>query len=167
VPSLAEAFERFPDARFNLEIKAPGLELASRVLELVREFGRAERTLLTAGEDEDMTTLRAALATGIAAPAVGASLADILEVVQSALDDRPPETDSMAIQIPDSFGGKPLVTDVLVRHAHAHDITVHVWTINEPAEMQQLLDLGVDGLVTDHPGRMVELVRARGGREDC
>jgi glycerophosphoryl diester phosphodiesterase len=162
VPGLAEAFERFPDARFNLEIKAPGTALAQRVLELLREFERAEHTLLTAGEDSDMASLRTALAGSGVAPAIGASLADILEVVQSALESRPPATDSMAIQIPDSFGGKPLVTEALVRHAHAHGIVVHVWTINEPSEMKRLLDLGVDGLVTDYPGRMAELVRTRG-----
>jgi len=164
VPSLEQAFEAFPTARFNLEIKAPGVELAERVLELVGRFERAELTLLTAGEDPDMASLRTALAASGRAPAVGASLADILEVVQSALEGRAPETDSMAIQIPDAFAGKPLVTDDLVRHAHAHGIAVHVWTINEPGEMQRLLDLGVDGLVTDHPGRLAEVVRERGDR---
>ncbi len=166
VPSLAQAFERFPDARFNLEIKAPGVALAASVLELVARFDRADRTLLTAGEDADMASLREALATSAVSPAIGASLGDILAVVQSALESRAPETTSMAIQIPDSFAGKPLVTQDLVGHAHAYDIAVHVWTINEPSEMQRLLDLGVDGLVTDHPGRMAELVRARGDRSD-
>ncbi len=166
VPSVEQAFERFPDARFNLEIKAPGVALAAALLELIGRFDRADRTLLTAGEDPDMASLREALAASDVAPARGASRADILAVVQAALESRAPETDSMAIQIPDEFAGKPLVTDELVRHAHAHCIAVHVWTINEPSEMQRLLDLGVDGLVTDHPGRMAELVRARGDRAD-
>jgi glycerophosphoryl diester phosphodiesterase len=166
VPSLEQAFERFPDARFNLEIKAPGVALAAAVLELIGRFGRADRTLVTAGEDPDMASLREALEASDVAPALGASRADILAVVQAAIESRAPATDSMAIQIPDAFAGKPLVTDELVRHAHAHGIAVHVWTINEPSEMQRLLDLGVDGLVTDHPGRMAELVRARGDRAD-
>lgn len=163
VPSLEEAFTRFPDARFNLEIKAPGVALAQRVLDLVARFDRDGRTLLTAGEDADMTSLRSALAANTIAPAVGASLADILEVVRATLEARPPATDSMALQIPDSFAGNPLVTPELVAHAHAHGIAVHVWTINEPADMRRLIDLGVDGLVTDHPERLVAL-RGHGGR---
>ena len=50
------------------------------------------------------------------------------------------------------------MTPELIEHAHQHEIAVHVWTINEPEEMQTLLDLGVDGLVTDWPGRMRQLI---------
>ena len=94
----------------NLEIKAPGVALAAAVLELVRRFCRAERTLLTAGEDLDMASLRERLAASDVAPAIGASRADILAVVQSALESRAPATDSMAIQIPDEFAGEELLT---------------------------------------------------------
>jgi glycerophosphoryl diester phosphodiesterase len=48
------------------------------------------------------------------------------------------------------------VTRELVAHAHAHDVAVHVWTINAIDEIEALLDLGVDGIVTDHPGRMAQ-----------
>ena len=161
IPSVEQAFERFPDARFNLELKAPGMALPEAVLDLVERFDRSATTLLTAGEDADMACLREALAASKAEPAVGASLADILDVVQAALEGRPPKTDSMAIQIPDTFAGQPLVTAELVAHAHAHGVAVHVWTINDPAQMQALLDLGVDGLVTDHPERMVEVLATR------
>jgi glycerophosphoryl diester phosphodiesterase len=164
VPSLAEAFEGFPDARFNLELKAAGDALPEAVLALVAEFDRADRTLLTAGEDADMACLRAALPGSPARPAIGASLADILEVVRAAVEGRAPETDSMAIQIPESFGGRPLVTEQLVRHAHDHGVAVHVWTINAIDSMHALLDLGVDGLVTDHPGRLAAVLRDRSAR---
>jgi glycerophosphoryl diester phosphodiesterase len=60
-----------------------------------------------------------------------------------------------------SFAGRPLVTRELVAHAHAHGVQVHVWTINDPLEMERLLELGVDGLVTDFPERMRALLRRR------
>jgi glycerophosphoryl diester phosphodiesterase len=56
------------------------------------------------------------------------------------------------------------VTPELVVHAHAHDIAIHVWTINDEDEMGVLLDLGVDGLVTDFPGRLRALLERRGER---
>jgi glycerophosphoryl diester phosphodiesterase len=164
VPSVAEAFERFPDERFNLELKASGEALPRAILELVARFDREHLTLLTAGEDADMASLRAVLADSAVRPAIGASLSDILDVVQAAVEARPPTTDSMAIQIPDSFGGRPLVTEQLVRHAHDYGIAVHVWTINKPDQMHALLDLGVDGLVTDHPERLSDVLRDRDAR---
>ena len=54
-----------------------------------------------------------------------------------------------------------LVTPELVNHAHAHGIQVHVWTINTAEEMAELLDLGVDGIVTDFPARLCELIGKR------
>ena len=73
-----------------------------------------------------------------------------------------PPPGPMALQIPPAFGGRPLVTRALIEHAHAHGVQVHVWTVNDPDEMTRLLDLGVDGVVTDYPGRAAALIRARG-----
>lgn len=161
VPTLREAFEAFPDARFNLEIKAPGRDRIGELVELVLEFEREERTLLVAGEDAVQSELRSVLAETGARPALGASLGDILDVVRSAVEGRPPTTDSMVLQVPRAFGGQPLVTPELVAHCHAHAIHLHVWTINDPDEMRALLELGVDGLVTDWPARLASLVGSR------
>jgi glycerophosphoryl diester phosphodiesterase len=53
------------------------------------------------------------------------------------------------------------VTPKLIDHAHAHGVQIHVWTINEPDEMTALLALGVDGIVTDFPARLVEQLARR------
>jgi glycerophosphoryl diester phosphodiesterase len=154
IPSLEEAFEHFPDARFNLEIKCEGVEGIRATLDLVERFDRADRTLLAAGEDIVMKSLREELARRDVRPAVGASLGDILAAISSALEGGPMPAGVMALQIPATFAGRPLATRELVEHAHAHDVQVHVWTINALAEIEALLDVGVDGIVTDFPGRM-------------
>ncbi|HEB89350.1 MAG TPA: glycerophosphodiester phosphodiesterase [Deltaproteobacteria bacterium] len=154
IPSLEEAFERFPDARFNLEIKCPDEAGIQATLDLIERFDRADRTLLAAGDDAIMHDLRAALAHRPIAPAMGASLSEIVGALRSALEgvDMPPGV--MALQIPPDFGGRPLATRAFVDHAHAHDVQVHVWTVNEIGEIEALLEIGVDGIITDHPGRM-------------
>ena len=158
IPTLEEAFEAFPDARFNLEIKANPPKLVGRVIELVDAFSRHERTLLTAGENPIMGELREERKQRRAPFAIGASLADILAVINAALGKQSVPEDVMALQIPNDFGGRPLVTEDLIRFCHEHGVAVHVWTINETDEMRRLLDLGVDGLVTDHPERMAALL---------
>lgn len=162
IPSLEEAFERFPAARFNLEIKCPGDAGIRETLDLVERFARADRTLLAAGEDPIMRDLRSALSRHSARPAMGASLQEIVAAIASALNGTPMPAGVMALQIPATFAGRPLATAEFVEHAHANAVQVHVWTLNDLAEIESLLDLGVDGIVTDHPGRMRDwLDRAR------
>jgi glycerophosphoryl diester phosphodiesterase len=67
-----------------------------------------------------------------------------------------------ALQIPVRVGRATLVTPGLLDAAHREGLAVHVWTIDDPAEMKRLLDLGVDGLMSDHPDRLVAAVLERG-----
>lgn len=161
IPTLAEALDAYPDARFNLELKSPEPELVERTLDLVAP--RARRTLLAAAEPGIMDAVREAVARRGIDVAIGASAADVLAFVRTALDGTPAPKGIHALQVPAEFGGRPLVTEAFVKHAHAHDIQVHVWTINPPAEMERLFDLGVDGIVSDFPGRVVEVAARRGG----
>jgi len=161
IPSLVEAFEVFPSARFNLELKADDPRLVPAAVDAVTAMGREDRTLLTAGDDAIMAVLRKRLAELERPIAQGASTADVLDFVRTAVAGGTPIAEPMALQIPADFGGHPLVTRELVAHAHAHDVHVHVWTINDPAEMDALLDLGVDGIITDFPARASERIAAR------
>ncbi|MEE3330596.1 MAG: glycerophosphodiester phosphodiesterase [Myxococcota bacterium] len=158
IPSVREAFERFPRERFNFEIKAEDIGLVEAVFALIAEFDRADLTLLAAEKDEVMGRIHAeAKRTGVH-PAIGASVGDVLAHVRAAIANEPPASDAMALQIPVEFGGRTLITPELLKHAHQHGTVVHAWTINEPDEMRRLLDLGVDGLITDHPERMRDLL---------
>lgn len=63
-----------------------------------------------------------------------------------------------AIQIPEYSGDLHVATERLVKAAHSHNLEVHVWTVNDIEDMQRLLDIGVDGIITDRPDRLLELV---------
>jgi glycerophosphoryl diester phosphodiesterase len=71
-----------------------------------------------------------------------------------------------ALQVPVSFAGLRVVTPALIAAAHRRGLQVHVWTINARDQMRWLLDLGVDGIMTDQPGQLAELVRERGMAPD-
>jgi glycerophosphoryl diester phosphodiesterase len=159
IPTLAEALETFPRLRFNLEIKERSPGLIERTLDLVA--GREDRTLLAAAADAIMADLRAAVARRDSKVAIGASAGDVLGFVRSALDGIPPPPGPMALQVPPDFAGRPLVTPRFVEHAHAHGLHVHVWTIDEPREIERLLDLGVDGVMSDFPARVVAAIARR------
>jgi glycerophosphoryl diester phosphodiesterase len=161
IPTLDEAFDRFPGVRMNLELKERLPGLVEDAVETVRRAGREETVLLAAADDALMAELRARLERTGVRPAVGASAGDVLAFVRAALDGKPPPPGPMALQVPTDVGGRPLVTPRFVEHAHAHGLVVHVWTVNDTDEMHRLLDLGVDGLMSDFPGRLAEVVAQR------
>ena len=71
-------------------------------------------------------------------------------------------SDAVAAQVPVQRRGIPIVDAAFVRVCHNAGLAVHVWTIDEPAEMERLLDLGVDGIMTDRPSSLKEVLERRG-----
>ncbi len=164
IPSLAEALDALPGARFNLELKHDAPGLVERTLALLREVGREETTLVTAGDDGLMQRLRRAVAESESRVALGASAGEVARFALAARNGAAPPPGPMALQIPAGFGGRPLATPELVRAAREAGVYLHVWTINDPDEIEALLELGVDGIVSDFPARVVAAAAAR--RED-
>ncbi len=162
IPTLEETLATFPEARFNVELKDRDPRLADAALAAVAAADAGDRVLLTTGDDETMAGLRARAEAGAAGVAIGACTGEIAAFLKSALAGAEPPGWLSVLQVPAFFAGRALVTAPFVAHAHAHDIAVHVWTINDVDEMDRLLELGVDGLVTDFPGRAVERIEARG-----
>jgi glycerophosphoryl diester phosphodiesterase len=161
IPTLEETFNAFPGARFNLELKADGAAAVRETADVVTRCERAALTLLTAERGDAVQRLREHLAESDLRVALGAGTEDVVAVIRSAADGSPPATPAMALQIPLEFADRPLVTDALIAHAHRYGIQVHVWTINDEAQMNALLDLDVDGIVTDYPGRLADVIERR------
>ncbi len=160
VPRLADALARFPGVPFNIELKRCDAQLIASVLELLRATDREPISLLAAERDDTMQLLRTAVRERGSRVALGASTSDVLGFVRAAIESGEPPAGPMALQIPAEFLGRPLVTPELISFAHAQGVQIHVWTINEPAEMRRLIELGVDGLMSDFPGRLRQVVNA-------
>lgn len=158
IPLLAQALERFPQTRFNIEIKAGSRSVVEDVIQIVERAGANERVLLAAADDQVMAHIHAASPR----TAIGSSRADVLAFYESVLEKRwrSHQPRGQALQVPPEFEGQRLVTPEVVEAAHEVGLHVHVWTVNEPEEMRRLLALGVDGLMSDYPARLIEVAQS-------
>jgi glycerophosphoryl diester phosphodiesterase len=151
IPALEEVLRAFPRRFFNIEIKQADPSIVGDVVALLHACGAADRTLLAAARDDVMAEIRAAVGNSIA---TGSSAGEVAAFIDRCERDdwdgyRHP---GVALQIPPSFAGQDLVTPRTIAAAHRLDVEVHVWTINSAREIEQLLDLGVDGIMSDAPG---------------
>jgi glycerophosphoryl diester phosphodiesterase len=157
IPLFAELLEAFPDARINVDCKSDGaLEPLSRML---RSAEVRERVCVGSFSDKRLRWLREehgpSLCTSMGPREVGALRLGL-----------PLPSGVFAAQIPPSQGPIPLVTPGLIDRAHRHGIAVHVWTIDEERQMGDLLDLGVDGIMTDRPTVLRDVLQRRDQWED-
>jgi len=74
---------------------------------------------------------------------------------------RLPARSAVALQVPLAAGPLAVVTPRSIDLAHRQGLAVHVWTVNDPVAMRHLLDLGVDGLITDRADLAVQVTRER------
>lgn len=161
IPSLSELLEALPSVRVNLELKEDLPGIVERTVEVLARAGRAPLALLTASDDVLMARVRSYVEAEGMDVALGACTGDVADFARAAASGTTPRSEVMALQIPTHFGSHRLVTPELVAHAHRHGVQVHVWTINDPDEMRRLFDLGVDGIVSDHPARVRDVVAER------
>jgi glycerophosphoryl diester phosphodiesterase len=160
VPSMAELLEELPQARFNIDLKAPGA--VEPLAALVERMQVHDRVCVGSFSSAHLQQFRRLTAGRVATSAAPAEVAGFLALswpgVRRLLRRRP----FAALQVPRRRGRVPLVTRSVVRRAHAVGLHVHVWTVDEPAEMAELLDLGVDGLITDRTDLLKDVLVERG-----
>jgi len=157
IPRLEDLMEMFPKARFNIDIKSRGAnEPLARLIERTNVF---DRVCIGSFDEAVIRTFRKRLtrpvATACGPVAAAATRAGL--PVRGLLYDG-----GVAFQVPFRHRGLRLVTPQFVRRAHAAGRHVHVWTIDDPGEMRELLDLGVDGLFTDRTDVLRDVLVERG-----
>lgn len=160
-PTLAEAIDAFPDARFNIDVKSAGAVLPT--VEAIRSLGAVNRVLVTSFSESRRRATANALP-GVATSASFGAGARVLAASRLGLSARVRAIlrSIDAVQLPERWNGIQVVTPRLIRMVHAANVEVHVWTVNDPIDMSRLLDLGVDGLVTDRADLAMEVLRSRG-----
>jgi len=144
IPLLADLLSEFPDTRINID---PKDDLV--VEELARVIERADavdRVCIGAFSDDRIDRMRRLLGPDLCTSLGPKATRRMLATTRRLA---PARFDGAALQVPAHVGRLPLVTRGFVRGAHRLGLHVHVWTIDDADEMHRLLDLGVDGLMTD------------------
>lgn len=163
IPTLREVLETFPDVYINIEIKntAPDTTPYEQTLAaLLAEHDRTDDVIVVSFLDHAVELFKAFAPDISTATATGETAlfwASTQEVLPGAPNPR-----YHALQVPIVFEGVTVVTEDFVADAHANDLAVHVWTINTRAEMEFLLDIGVDGIMTDRPTLLEQVLAERG-----
>ncbi|ROR90742.1 glycerophosphodiester phosphodiesterase [Nocardioides aurantiacus] len=164
VPRMAELLEELPGARFNIDLKSAGA--VGPLVELIEHTGAHDRVCIGSFGQRRLDRFRALTHGRVATSASPAEVAVFAGTVSGRLARLLTRGRVAALQVPHRRGPVPVVTRGFVRRAHAAGAQVHVWTVDEAPEMEELLDLGVDGLITDRTDVCRDVLRRRGAWRD-
>jgi glycerophosphoryl diester phosphodiesterase len=144
--TLPEVFEAFPQVALNIDVKQHNPEMMPLLLDAIVGHAAQDRVLLTSFSARVMIQIPAGPRAAAARASRGAQ----------------------RLQIPQRYAGLDLANRACIERAHAAGLRIDYWVVNDPAQAERLLDLGADGIVTDHPARIAEVfarhVRTRGWR---
>ena len=162
IATMEEVLDAIPHVFLNFDIKrtAPEVEPYEHlVADLLRTSGRTDDVIVASFNDTS-TDRFAELAPDVSTSVGTVGTAEFYRAVRAG--EAPPATAHRALQVPATYGETTIVDEQFVDAAHRHGLAVHVWTIDDPTEMGRLLDLGVDGIMTDYPTRLATILDDRG-----
>jgi glycerophosphoryl diester phosphodiesterase len=158
IPAIEEVLEALPAARITVEVKSDAAQ--APLFAAIRRFNASDRVIAAGMYDRDRSLF------GTYDGAISGSLEELKPFWirhRCGLGWlKAPKCD--VVQIPEVWEGRTLVTARLARDLHRHGIPLHVWTVNETADMHRLLDWGVEGLISDRPDLLGRVLHERVGR---
>ena len=156
VTTLEEVFQAFPEKHMTIEIKKSNASMVRPFCELIRKYEMQDKVLVASFYDDEIKEFRAEC------PEVATSSAKqettVFVLLSKAFLSGYYSPKFLSLQVPEESGGITVVTEAFVRAAHARGLAVEVWTINDKETMQKLISWGVDGIMTDRPDILMELV---------
>jgi glycerophosphoryl diester phosphodiesterase len=156
IPLLEDLLGAWPELRLNIDPKHDAA--VDPLITTLRRTEAIDRVCVGAFSDDRIARVREAL------PGVCTSLGPlgVLQLGLAAQGQEPGELPDPCAQVPTHYQETEVVTAAFVGEAHRRGMQVHVWTIDEATEMERLLDLGVDGIMTDRPAVLREVLERRG-----
>ncbi len=158
VPRLAEVLARFPAVPFVIEIKGDEPAVVPHVVDVIRRHRRERDVVLGGFSHEVLAAVRAQAGDLV----TSASIVEVRSAVRRAWCGLSPRaTGCRLFQMPVHYHGRRILRRGLARAIRRASLPVHAWVVDDPAEMRQLLDWGVTGIITDRPDLARDVVLAR------
>lgn len=156
VATLEEIFQAFPEMRMTIEIKKTNSSMAKPFCDLIREYNMQDKVLVASFHDERLKEFRAEC------PEVATSSAKnettVFVLLTKAFLGGFYSPIFYSLQVPEESGGITVMTPAFVRAAHARNLAVEPWTINDEETMRKFIEWGVDGIITDRPDILMEVL---------
>ena len=156
VATLEEIFQAFPEMRMTIEIKKTNASMAKPFCDLIREYNMQDKVLVASFHDERLKEFRAEC------PEVATSSAKnettVFVLLTKAYLGGFYSPIFYSLQVPEESGGITVMTPAFVRAAHARNLAVEPWTINDEETMRKIIEWGVDGIITDRPDILMEVL---------
>jgi glycerophosphoryl diester phosphodiesterase len=163
IPRLDELLQAWPEVRWNIDAKHDSA--VDPLIDTVRTADAIDRVCVTSFSDRRLTRVRRALGpelcTALGPAAISSLRFASLLPRAAATPAIAPLVRFGAVQVPLRRGWMPLVDSRLIETAHRARLQVHVWTVDDEITMSRLLDLGVDGIMTDRPTVLKRVLQAR------
>jgi glycerophosphoryl diester phosphodiesterase len=156
IPTLEEIFQAFPDYRMTIEIKKTERSMAAPFCQLIRQYEMQDQIVVASFHDERMEEFRQVC------PEVATSSArqetTIFVLLTKVFLGRLYSPDFHSLQVPRKSSGITILTPSFIQAAHERGLSVEPWTIDDPDEMRQYIGWGVDGIMTDRPDLLLEIL---------
>lgn len=156
IPTLREVFTAFPKVKFNIEPKHQTPSLVKPLCGLIREFKMSESVVVGSFNQAILDEFRGECAE-VATSASPSEVSSFLAMYKTGLSEAYSPA-MQAMQVPE-YAGVQILSKEFVEAAHERNLKVHVWTVNEAEDMKRLLEMGVDGIMTDYPDRLLNLLK--------
>ncbi|GAA4987279.1 glycerophosphodiester phosphodiesterase [Kitasatospora paranensis] len=162
VPLLEDLLDAFPGARFNVDVKAA--PAVGPLVEAIRRTNAWDRVCVGGFSDSRLAAVRAGAGSRLATSLGPREVARLrlLSLAGPVLSGRRAAFAGVCAQVPERHRGVRVVDRAFVRAAHRLGLQVHVWTVDDPARIRALLDLGVDGIMADRIDVLRDVLAERG-----
>jgi glycerophosphoryl diester phosphodiesterase len=155
VPTLREVFVALPHMRFNIEPKQAAPSLDAPLCRLIREQGMAERVMVASFGGATLQEFRRECPE-VATSASTGEVAHFLALQEAGLSASYSPV-MQALQVPERWGALRVLTRDFVEAAHGRNLRVHAWTLNDEGDMRRIIEMDVDGVMTDYPDRLLRV----------